>query len=365
MKAAPVEATIRAGSLAIAIRRYADGRYGFDHQPPGEPRAKVRLHSLADAESRARELVGIARAGKVERTAIDEREYAEFLRWKAEQRKTRNVSDLVPEFLDAKSRKGIAPPSLRDLRCSLTAFARAFPGEVSTLDARAVERWLEGLRIGPRRWNNIRASLVSLMRYARRLGCLPAELSPVERIERRKVVVHVETYTPDELRRLLAVVPPEWLPVVVLGAFAGLRPEEIAPDTRGGAYKPGIQWQNILWKKQKIDVPASVAKDRRRRFAPLLPAARAWLWPIRKAAGPMVPQVKFDTCHRKAWADAAGISWKADGLRHSFASYRLALVPDMARLSLEMGNSPSMIHRHYLDLKHAPEARRWFAVLPL
>ena len=59
-----------------------------------------------------------------------------------------------------------------------------------------------------------------------------------------------------------------------------------------------------------------------------------------------------------------GLKWKNDGLRHSFASYRLALTKDMAALCLEMGNSPSIVFKHYLDLRHEDEAERWFGVLP-
>ncbi len=60
------------------------------------------------------------------------------------------------------------------------------------------------------------------------------------------------------------------------------------------------------------------------------------------------------------WKELSGVSWKSDALRHSYASYKLALCPDVAALSFEMGNSPTMIKRHYLDLKHEDEARKWF-----
>jgi hypothetical protein len=32
--------------------------------------------------------------------------------------------------------------------------------------------------------------------------------------------------------------------------------------------------------------------------------------------------------------------WKQNGLRHSYASYRLAVMEDVSKLSLELGNSP-------------------------
>lgn len=364
MKAAPIKKSIRVGSLSIAIRGYADGRIGFDFQPPGERRVQVRLHELADAERRAREILGMAHGGKVERLAIDEREYAEFLRWKGERAKPALIADLVPEFLESKKSKGVSIATIREMQSTLRPFALAFPGQIGSLSQKAVEKWLGRNAVSPRRWNNMRAAIIALHRYARRYEMLHATLTPVERIESKKVKVQVATFTPSELQKLLAAVAaqtPEWLPWVALGAFAGLRPEEINPDPRN--HKPGLLWENIHWAKGKIDVPANVAKDRRRRFAPLLEAARLWLAPWRSESGPVVPLRRHQDA-KAAWLRTTGIEWKKDGLRHSFASYRLAITHDMAALSLEMGNSPTMIFRHYLDLKDDDDARAWFGTLP-
>ena len=56
--------------------------------------------------------------------------------------------------------------------------------------------------------------------------------------------------------------------------------------------------------------------------------------------------------------------WLPDALRHSYASYRLAIIHDIPRLSLEMGNSPAIIKAHYLNLKHDDEGKAWFALRP-
>jgi integrase len=363
MKAAPVETTVKNGALALKVRRYADGRYGFDFKPPGGARIKVRLLELGDAEEKARELVGVAKAGRVQRTEINEQEYSDFLRWRAEKRPSVSVGDLTSDFLSSKKRKGVSGHTLRDLKSTLTPFAKAFPGPIAELTSRSLDKWLDARDIGPRRWNNMHAAIVALHRYARRNGFLPAELTTIERMERRKVKVSVQTYSCEELRKLLAAVPTEWLPLIVLGAFAGLRPEEINPETRYHDQKQGLRWENILWDKDKIDVPAEVAKDRRRRFAPLLPVTKAWLAQWRGKSGPVVSAQRFQKI-RDEWCRRAEVKWKPDGLRHSFASYRLALTQNMASLSLEMGNSAAMIHRHYLDLKDEDSAAEWFGSMP-
>lgn len=360
-KSAPVEKTVRHGSLRLDVRRYADGRYGFDYKPPGEMRVKVRLETLERAIERAAEILGAAHGGKVERLAIDEEEYAEFLRWKADRARKARVGDVVASFIASKADKGRSVHHLGRLRRDLEAFAADFQCMMDELTRQGVEGWLNGRKVGPRRWNNLRESIVALHRFGRREGVVGAALSGPEMIERRRVESDVATYTPAELRKILAVVPREWLPFVVLGAFCGIRPMEISPDPKNP--KPGLVWGNILWAKKKVDIPAKVSKTRRRRFVPLSDVAMVFLRDRQDepANARICPLARSPS---DVWAKAAGVAWKPDALRHSYASYRLALTQDMAALALELGNSPSMIFRHYLDLKHEDEAREWFAIRP-
>ena len=63
-------------------------------------------------------------------------------------------------------------------------------------------------------------------------------------------------------------------------------------------------------------------------------------------------------------ASKAGICWKANALRHSFISYRVAQTRDIAAVALEAGNSPRMVFAHYRELCTESEAAEWFAVVP-
>jgi hypothetical protein len=56
--------------------------------------------------------------------------------------------------------------------------------------------------------------------------------------------------------------------------------------------------------------------------------------------------------------------WKQNALRHSYASYRLAQTQDAAKVSLECGNSPQMIFRHYHEIVKPADAVKWFSVVP-
>ena len=56
--------------------------------------------------------------------------------------------------------------------------------------------------------------------------------------------------------------------------------------------------------------------------------------------------------------------WRQNALRHSFISYRVAVTGDVARTSLEAGNSPKMIFRHYREIVDEEAAKAWFAITP-
>ena len=89
----------------------------------------------------------------------------------------------------------------------------------------------------------------------------------------------------------------------------------------------------------------------------------AFLSLCREKSGPVVPEIVYRHVAR-AWMEAAGVTPRANAMRHSYASYRLALTEDVPALALEMGNSPTMIFRHYLELKHEDEATQWFSLRP-
>jgi integrase len=64
-------------------------------------------------------------------------------------------------------------------------------------------------------------------------------------------------------------------------------------------------------------------------------------------------------------ATAAGLEkWPDNGLRHSCASYSLALTGDAVRVAYQLGNSADMIHRHYKALVTAADAKRFWELRP-
>jgi len=63
-------------------------------------------------------------------------------------------------------------------------------------------------------------------------------------------------------------------------------------------------------------------------------------------------------------ARALKMEWPCNVLRHSFISYRIAVVKSADQVALEAGNSPAVIFKNYRELATDDEAAAWFNILP-
>ena len=58
-------------------------------------------------------------------------------------------------------------------------------------------------------------------------------------------------------------------------------------------------------------------------------------------------------------------NWPNNGLRHSFASYRLAAIRDAPRVAMELGHtSPQMLFSTYREVVRPEEAERYWKIKP-
>ena len=201
---------------------------------------------------------------------------------------------------------------------------------------------------------NFRSRLHLLFEFAVARGyAADNPLSVVESVKVRNSEIGI--YTPQEIARLLAAASPEFRPCIVLGAFAGLRSAEIER----------LEWSNIDLAGGHIIVGASRAKTASRRVVPVADNLKAWLAPYAGHQGQVWPggHEEFYKAQQET-AKAAGVPWKPNALRHSYASYRFALTGDAGRVAGGCGNSASVIHRHYRELVKPADAERWFGVKP-
>ena len=161
---------------------------------------------------------------------------------------------------------------------------------------------------------------------------------------------------------------PEIVPFIALGAFAGIRHKELQR----------LEWQDVDLKAGFITIPKKKAKNRHRgsaarRLIPISENLKQWLAPHHEESGLIVP---FQNMSKQIdWMEgdivAAGsqgqegkFAWKRNGLRHSFISYRLAVVQDAAKVSLEAGNSAKQIFQNYREIVTPEQAATWFSIVP-
>jgi integrase len=277
------------------------------------------------------------------------------------------VEDVKARFLA--SRADASERYLQDIRIRLTAFAKAFRCQISSVTAAEITSWLDSIGARGRNRNNYRTAVITLFRYARRHGNLPrsetTEAELVEVAEPKPTAIGI--YTPEQLRLMLDSMPESLLPSVAIAALAGVRPQEVLRLT----------WDDIDLRKKQITVAAEKAKTASRRLVPILPALADWLRDHPTRQGPIVTGFSYPSGWNRAVtrevrrfnAEAKKVNGPQipriqNGLRHSFASYRLAIVKSAPQVALEMGNSPKKLMKNYRELVTVADARRWFNVKP-
>jgi integrase len=142
--------------------------------------------------------------------------------------------------------------------------------------------------------------------------------------------------------------------MLAIGAFAGIREAEIKR----------LDWSEVDQKRGHIEIKSSKAKSARRRIIEIQPNLREWLRPYAEMIGPVAPansRKKLDLV-RKA---AKLARWPNNGLRHGYASYRLAETHDAPRVASELGHtSPQMLYSTYRELVLPAEAERYWELVP-
>jgi integrase len=183
--------------------------------------------------------------------------------------------------------------------------------------------------------------------------------NPIMRTAKPKLVDRPpEIFAVDELRALLEAAQrtePDVVPMIAISALGGLRDSEVKR----------LDWREVDLTRAHIEITAAKAKSARRRIVPIQPNLAAWLRPFASLqSGPVVPEgyrAKLDRVRK-----AAGLtSWPNNGLRHSYASYRLAAIHDAPRVASELGHgSVQMLFANYRELVLPSEAQRYWEIMP-
>src|SRR5215831_10431397 len=274
------------------------------------------------------------------------------------------IKQLAEELIEAKRCDGKAPRYLESLRGYLGRFCDQFGDRlVATVTPEELDTWLRDLPYSPKSRLNYRQHIGVLFSYAKRRRMIDS--NPIEFTARPKLIDKApEIFTVDELRALLDAtqrVEPEVVPMLAIGAFAGLRDSEIQQ----------LEWSEVNQARGFIEVKAAKAKSARRRLVTIQPNLAEWLRPYAGLIGAVVPGAdgqRRDAARGKLvrLRKAAGLTnWPKNGLRHSFCSYRLAATNNAHLVASELGHTTSqLVYQHYREVVTPEDAERFWKIEP-
>jgi integrase len=297
-----------------------------------------------------------------------------FLRRNPANLPQKTVREVVDEMLAAKIKAGKGDKHLADLASRLGSFADAMMMNISLVTSQMIEAHLDGKNVSGRTKQNHLKHIISLFKFCVRKKYLTKDaMDEVTGIEKPTAEqTEIEIFSPDELREILTAARPEIIPWLAISAFAGLRSAELQR----------LDWKEVDLIGRHIEVTAAKSKTASRRLVPITDNLLAWM----KRAKPSGERVTgFENMAKQiGWLvddvndrrreqaeldgrnpdDAPKFVWKRNALRHSFVSYRVAAIKDVAQVALEAGNSPAMIFANYRQLVTEQEAAKWFNIVP-
>jgi integrase len=283
-----------------------------------------------------------------------------------------SVAELVARVLSDRERAGRSERYLLDLRSRLGRFQKDFGARsVAIITRDEITDWIRDLGQSATSQNNY-LRVIRVMFSEGVKGKFLAE-SPAKHVtEAKKIQTEVGILSPAELATLLSIAPVDMVPSLAIGAFAGIRREEIKR----------LDWRDIDLNHGTVRVRPTKAKSARNRLVPIEENLAAWLQPYAKPEGrvwSLNGDKKFTNTIRAAGFGEPGTETKEEkkegvkfrrpfpdnGLRHSYATYWLAKYQDSGKLSLHLGHTNSrIVFDHYRAPVPAEDAAAYWNIRP-
>ena len=248
----------------------------------------------------------------------------------------------------------------KNIKSRLERLARELPDDVmlNELTAGQLETVVADFGVGDKTRNEYRITLYNLFRWAEKQNppLVPKGFNPAKDMERHHVKhCEVEFLRVAELRKVLAGVQakrPDLLPLITLVCFSGLRPSEAVR----------LEWKEVG--EDYIRLPGNKSKTGYSRQIPLQPNLKLWLAQWRESDGLVCPGTSLVHVN-PAIQRVSGVKLSHDAMRHGYGTHRHAILKNVGAVASEMGNSPQICRRHYLNaFCTEQEAKDWFGIMP-
>lgn len=268
------------------------------------------------------------------------------------------LEEAIARFLEEKTAANRRPRYVEQMARFLRFFARGRERlPIGAVTREMLEQWVQGRRLRAGTQKNNYLLFGAFFSHALKRGWVAR--NPCRGIEHPRVErVPPRILAPAEARHLLGVCEarhPKLLAWVALGMFAGTRPEETDQLT----------WPKIDLARGLIQMDAAASKVRHRRVIPLEPAAVGWLTRARELEAQLPWEWEKRKHVQKCLRNSAGWErWWPDVLRHTAASYLMAIHRDAGKVAHTLGNSPGILLTHYHELVTPEQAAEFWAIRP-
>lgn len=266
------------------------------------------------------------------------------------------VAEVMREIMTNKALLGLSDAHLRTTRCHFRKFVKAFgTRKITTITRRELAFWLHSQSLPASTFRSVRTHLNMLFCHCVNEGYLrdnPAAKIPIP----KQQPVPPGVLTVAAVKKVLELTRaqhPDMLAAIALQCFAGLRREEVKRLT----------WTEISLERGYVEVSAANSKTAQRRLIPICVPLRRILMTVRREDGPVVPKCFDDKfAELRATLIQKKLTWPRNALRHSFASYHLALHQDAAKSALQLGHKDTAtLFEHYRELVTPEAGKEWFA----
>ena len=217
------------------------------------------LLTAADRYAQAVELLG----GDGSKLVMAAKEYAER---HPEDLKDMPIDKAIDGFVASKKSRSIR--YTKDLQSKLNRLAHAFKMPVNRIARQDLQLWFDQLTLSEQSKRSYRTVLNTFFEFCRRRRYVVE--NPVADIEKYgSSNADLQVFSPEELSKLIHSAPLEFLPAMVIGAFAGLRTAEIER----------LSWRDISLTdgQAHIEITAKKAKTKSRRIVPVSDNLREFL----------------------------------------------------------------------------------------
>jgi integrase len=271
------------------------------------------------------------------------------------------VADAVEEIKKQAKADGKSKHRQKQLAGVLNAFAESFNAEVHTMSPRTISDYLSGLAFKERTKRNHRDALGFFFRWLVFRGYLAKGTDLLEGVQNYTAskVGDISTYSAEEMTRLISAADSRIQPFIAIAGFAGLRHAEIGR----------LDWKEVDLQEKFIEVKAENSKIGVRRIIPIRDNLASWLEPVAKKSGKVITVANITKQLLKTAANTGDaenkiepVTWKHNGLRHTYISARVAECADAPRVADEAGNSVQVIKTNYLKRMRPAAAAEWFSI---